>query len=226
MESRQFVMEQRGDGVRIILRKTQELSGKLPEYHLIDDSELCLVIPAASVETSPASVVISAHSDDQPLFNINILALFPNHTWKQATTDEHGEATLDLHSTHLPMTVFAAADGFGAHLERGWVPADRALAIDMNIPPSGGSVIFPEATGHIPGLEGRLNPILDPHGRTYLYTSNVAVNQGQQQPVHFAFGEELYLVDSNGKEKWICIVDIQGRSVLVEYRSAPKQPSE
>ena len=114
VESRQFLMEQRGDGVRIILRETQELSGKLPEYQLIDDSELCLVIPAASVETSPASVVISVHYDSRPLSGINILALFPNHTWKQATTDEHGEATLDLHSTHLPMTVFAAADGFGA----------------------------------------------------------------------------------------------------------------
>ena len=55
VESRQFFIGQRGVGVRIILRETQELSGKLPEYLLVDDSELCLVIPAASVETSQAS---------------------------------------------------------------------------------------------------------------------------------------------------------------------------
>ena len=225
MKPRQFFMEQRGDGVRIILRKTQELSGKLPEYLLIDDSELCLVIPAASVEASPASVVISAHCDSRPLSGINILALFPNHTWKQATTDEHGEATLDLHSTHLPMTVFAAADGFSPYVAVNWVPADRALAIQMSSWSSGGSVIFPEATGHIPGLEGRLNPILDSHGRTHLYASNVAINQGQKQPVHLTFDEELHLTDSNGEEKLIHIAAIRGRSVLVGYRLVPKQAS-
>ena len=219
---RQFFMEERGDGVRIILRETEELSGKPPEYRLVDNSELCLVIPAALVETSPASVVISVHYDSRPLSGINILALFPNHTWKQATTDEHGEATLDLHSTHLPMTVFAAADGFGAAWMSNWGPASRALAIQMYPLPSGGSVIFPEATGHIPGLEGRLNPILDSHSRTCLYASNIAINQGQPQPVYFGPGEELHLTDSNGEEKLIRIVDIQGRSVLVGYYSVPK----
>ena len=228
MEPRQFLMEKRGDGVRIILRETQKLSGELPNYRPTDDSELCLVIPAASVEISPESVVISVYQDGCPLPGINILGLFSNHTGKQTTTttDEQGKATLDLHSIHLPMTVFAAADGFAAHVEQSWVPANRVLAIEMNLLPSGGSVIFPAGTGHIPNLEGRLNPILDTYDRTYLYASNVAINQGQKQPVQFTFGEELHLTDSNGEEKLIHIADVRGCSVLVEYRSAPKQPSE
>ena len=41
-------MDRRGDGVPIILRESQELSGKSPEYTLIDDSELRLIIWAAS----------------------------------------------------------------------------------------------------------------------------------------------------------------------------------
>ena len=53
VESRQFFMERRGDGVPIILRETEELSGNAPKYRLVDDSEISLVIPAASVETSP-----------------------------------------------------------------------------------------------------------------------------------------------------------------------------
>ena len=226
LESRQSFMKRTCTGVRIIRRETEELSSKSPKYRLIDNSELCLVIPAASVETSPESVVISVYQDGCPLPGINILGLFPNHTGKQTTTDEQGKATLDLHSIHLPMTVLAAADGFAAHVEKSWVPASRALAIEMNPLPSGGSVIFPAGTGHIPSLEGRLNPILDTYDRTYLYASNVAVNQGQKQPMHFIFGEELHLTDSNGKEKWIRIIDIRGRSVLVEYRSTPKQSSE
>ena len=41
------VMDRRGDGVPIIRRESLELSGRLPEYRVIDDSELQLVIWAA-----------------------------------------------------------------------------------------------------------------------------------------------------------------------------------
>ena len=40
-------MNRRGDGVRTIREECLQLSGMLPEYSLIDDSELRLVIPAA-----------------------------------------------------------------------------------------------------------------------------------------------------------------------------------
>ena len=41
-------MDRRGDGVPIILRESQELAGRPPEYALIDHSELRLIIWAAS----------------------------------------------------------------------------------------------------------------------------------------------------------------------------------
>jgi predicted HTH transcriptional regulator len=41
---RAYYMERRGDGVPIILRESEELSGRRPEYRLIDDSELLLTI--------------------------------------------------------------------------------------------------------------------------------------------------------------------------------------
>ena len=44
---RSHLMDRRGDGVPIILRESQELAGKPPEYSLIDDSELRLVIWAS-----------------------------------------------------------------------------------------------------------------------------------------------------------------------------------
>ena len=42
------LMDRRGDGVPIIRRECLELSGRLPEYSLIDDSELRLVMGAAA----------------------------------------------------------------------------------------------------------------------------------------------------------------------------------
>ena len=41
------LMDRRGDGVPIIRRECKEFSGRLPEYSLIDDSELLLVMRAA-----------------------------------------------------------------------------------------------------------------------------------------------------------------------------------
>jgi len=45
---RKFLMDKRGEGVPIILSESEKLSGRLPEYRLIDDSELMLTIFAAN----------------------------------------------------------------------------------------------------------------------------------------------------------------------------------
>ncbi len=44
---RRNIMDRRGEGVPIILDNSEELSGKVPEYSLIDDAELLLTIYAA-----------------------------------------------------------------------------------------------------------------------------------------------------------------------------------
>lgn len=219
---RQFFMERRGDGVPIIFRETEALSGKIPDYELIDDSELILTIPAADTNVTPSTAVILCHHKGAALSDIKLLILFPNKTWKSATTDKNGEARIDLHMTHLPMTVFAAASGNAAHLENNWVPVKGRLALEMQSLQDGGSIIFPEATGNIPGLAGRLNPNRDTRDRTYLYASNISINEGQPQPVHFSIGEDLHLTDAKGKEFIVRIVEIIGKSVLIEYRSCSK----
>ena len=44
---RGYHMEKRGDGVPIILHESESVSGRRPEYRLIDDSELLLTIFSA-----------------------------------------------------------------------------------------------------------------------------------------------------------------------------------
>ena len=122
---------------------------------------------------------------------------------------------------HLPMMVFVAAEGCTAHVEREWVPAEQALTIEIGTLPGGGSVVFAESTGHIPGLSGRLNPKLDASHRAYLYAPNIAINEGEQQPVSFVPGEEqMRLMDSDGNEFLVRVVEISGQSSLLEYRPA------
>ena len=220
-DDRLCFMEQRGDGVPIIVRETRALCGRPPEYRQIDGAELLLIVPAAEQEPSPADPEIAVRSAGRPLRGADLLFLYPNNTWVRATTDDAGMAQAELYATRLPMTVFAAAPGHAARLERDWTPARRALAIELKALPGGGSVIFPEATGCIPGLAGRLNPIRDELDRTYLYASNIAIDNGRPQPVSFVPGADLRLTDAHGREAWARIVEIVGRSALVEYRPFP-----
>ena len=228
---RQFFMERRGDGVPIIRRTTRELSGRLPEYWLTDGAELCLTIPSAPTDPwdssrggpareSDATAVITVRSGGQPIAGADVLAIFPNNTWRDSTTDENGEARVGLYANQagLPITVFVASERFSAHVERDWIPSPGALSLELEPLPEGGSVIFAEEVGGISGLAGRLNPIRDRLDRVYLYTTNIAVNGGKPQPVYFTFGEDMLLTDSRGNEALVRIMDIVGSSALLEYR--------
>lgn len=48
LTNRTAMMDKRGEGVPIILKRSEDLAGKSPVYRLVDDSELLLTIPAAN----------------------------------------------------------------------------------------------------------------------------------------------------------------------------------
>ena len=215
---RENLMERRGDGVSIILKETREATGATPDYQ-VAGGNLVLTIPAAKLDLTPADSTVTAHCANEPLPGVEVLALFPNNTWQRAVTDESGEATFDLYTTNLPMTVYVAAAGYAAGLERGWRPDRGGLVLELARLPDGGAAIFRQDSGQIPGLRGRLNPVLDDSDRTYLYADNIAIEQGRKQPVTFRVGRPLRLTDAHGAELAVTIVDIVGRSALLEYRA-------
>ena len=70
------------------------------------------MLRAASLPGSDHVVTVLAGG--KPIPGADVLALFPNQTWKRAVTGEYGEAELDLHSDHVSMTVFVAVEGYSA----------------------------------------------------------------------------------------------------------------
>ena len=130
-DHRRFLMERRGDGVSIIRKETQEATGTPPQYELVDDASLVLRIPAAKLDLVPADATVTVYHDGEPLAGIEVLALFPNKTWVRATTNEAGEAALDLYTTNLPMTIYAAGPGYAAGLMSEWMPNLGGLVLEL-----------------------------------------------------------------------------------------------
>lgn len=216
---RQYFLERRGEGVRVIEDETLALAGKTPVFDLLGGRELRLTLPAAAPpppEGIAIRVAVVDESNGEPLRNVHVLALYPNKTYLETRTDAFGHADFTLHS-NLPMTLLCAAPGFHARVVRGHQPAD-ALELRMAPLPGGGSLIIANQTGHLPGVEGRLNPILDNLDRTYLYADNIAIDNGAQQPFHFALNDPVRLTDAQGANATLWFREMLGASSVFDYR--------
>lgn len=212
---RQYFLEQRGEGVPIIYEQTRDLTGRDPDYELLDGAELRLTIPSAHPPVTGIEGEVSVSAAGQPLAGAKVVVLYPNKTWMEGETDTFGRVGFGFHS-ELPITVFCAAPGHTAHVERDWHPPEP-LSVQLEKLPMGGSEVFTEGTGHLPNLTGRLNPILDNLDRMYLYATNIAIEEGKQQPVHFKLNQPLRLTDVNGFEWMVRFIEMIGRSALLEY---------
>ena len=212
---RQYFLEQRGEGVPIIYEQTRDLTGRDPDYELLDGAELRLTIPSARPPVTGIEGEVSVSAEGRPLAGAKVVALYPNKTWMEGETDTFGRVGFGFHS-ELPITVFCAAPGHRASVERDWHPPEP-LSVQLDTLPMGGSEIFTEGTGHLPDLTGRLNPVLDDQDRMYLYVTNIAIDEGKPQPVYFKLNQDLRLTDVNGSEWIVRFIEMIGRSALLEY---------
>lgn len=214
---RRYFLQERGEGVPIIYEQTRSLTGQEPSYEeLLGGAELLLTIPGAPAPVQGISGSLTVNNRAGALAGVRVVVHYPNGTWMAADSDTFGRVQFDFHS-QLPITVFCAAQGYTGHVERAWRPPEP-LSIQLKELPGGGSAIFTEGTGHLPGLVGRLNPILDSLDRTYLYATNVAIEEGKNQPVHFRLRQPLLLTDVNGSEWTVRFLEMIGKSAVLEYR--------
>ena len=212
---RRYFLELRGEGVPIIYEQTNGLTGRDPIYELLGGSELRLTIPSAPPPIEGIAGEISVSAAGQPLAGAKVVALYPNKTWMAGDTDTFGRVGFDFHS-ELPITVLCAAPGHTGRVEREWHPPDP-LSMELEELSGGGSIIFTDQTGEVPGLAGRLNPILDTLDRTYLYAINIAIDEGMPQPVHFKLNRPMILTDVHGVERIVRFIEMIGRAGLLEY---------
>jgi len=168
-------------------------------------------IPRVDPKTPRVSVMSSSGS---AISGATIVAIADNDTTKTGKTDASGTVTMTI-PTRRRYQLLVAHPGFPGAVIPSWDPAEDvqvSLAPTENI----GSLIC-HGTGYIPGLEGRLNPILDTSNRTYLYADNIAIDGGKNQPATFRVNHPVELEDCNGVVMQIRVLHIQGRTSLIQF---------
>ena len=215
---KRYFIERRGEGIAVIEDETFSFAGQSPVFEVIGQREFRVILPSAVPPIADGlgvAVTILNNETKETLSGVKVLMLYPNKTWRESQTDTFGRSEFVLHA-QLPMTVFVAAAGYKAQVVHGYDPI-APLTVEIEPTGNGGSMIFSERTGSIPGIQGRLNPILDNLDRTYLYANNIAINDGKTQPVSFVLNEPVRLTDAFGKRATLWFREIMGGSCVFDY---------
>lgn len=174
-------------------------------------------IETLAIASRPAAVsarVSIVDSTGRPVAGATVTAIADNGTTKDAMTLADGAAVITIPTRHAYQLLIAHPEHPGMVI-RSWNP-DSDLTVTLAGTENTGSVVC-HSDVHIPGLEGRLNPILDAQNSRYLYAENIAINGGLQQPVPFQIDTPLELEDSNGIVVQVKVRHIQGRTSLLQY---------
>ncbi|MDP5339501.1 MAG: hypothetical protein NWQ28_13110 [Nodularia sp. (in: cyanobacteria)] len=152
---------------------------------------------------------------NNPINNAQVILVGKNNTYLKSVTNKNGIAELKIKSNQS-YNLLVAHQNFPGIVVRNFSPQKDSQQI---LKPKGkiGSIIFPDGTGYIRDLKGRLNPIIDNLYRTYIYADNIAINGGEQQPVYFQIGKPLNLEDSEALTTQITIRFAQGNTFLIEF---------
>lgn len=165
------------------------------------------------VDPIHAKVFVTS-SSGQPIAAATISAIADNGTTINRSTSADGVAVLSIQTRRLYQLLVAHPAHPGAIIHS-WDPSVD-LKIIVADSENTGSIVC-HSTGHIPGLEGRLNPILDTDNRMYIYADNIAVGGGLQQPAPFQVDVPFELEDSNGAVMQVRVLHIQGQTSLLQY---------
>ncbi|MFR2732895.1 toll/interleukin-1 receptor domain-containing protein [Hoylesella buccalis] len=199
------------DFCEIILQKLI-LSGRTVPSELIR-SNLSSLIKIPNV--TPLNFEIELINERlEPIARANLYLIADNNTFLKTITNENGFASINI-NVRRKYRLFVASENYPSYVLDEIDPQCN-IKIKLHSSENIGAIIC-NRTGYIPGLKGRLNPILDTSNRTYLYADNIAINGGKPQPVTFEIDKPLNLEDCEGVIMQITVKSILGDISLIEF---------
>jgi len=192
-------------------KKLVSVGGSVPTELVRKDFSSAEIITNAEVVDF---TVLVKDDEGSPILGSNVTAQADNGTVINGITDEHGKCVLQIKTRRI-IRLLTAHPAFPASIVEKVDPND---GISITLPRTdnvGSSIIH--STGNIPGLSGRLNPILDTSNRTYLYANNIAIDGGKTQPATFKINVPIELEDANGTTVYATVKHMAGRVTLLQY---------
>ncbi|WP_439148350.1 TIR domain-containing protein [Vibrio sp.] len=199
------------DFVKIIHKKLINSGLTVPSENVRKSLFSTNSIPRKNAHKSHVTIVSSL---GEPIQGASVVAIADNNTTKSASSNQDGVAELTI-STRRNYQLLVAHPQFPGAIIQAWDSGDD-INITIAASENTGSTIC-MSTGYIPGLQGRLNPILDTSNRTYLYADNIAISGGKNQPVTFAINTPFELEDCDGVIMEVRVLHIQGRTSLLQF---------
>ena len=199
------------DFCEIILRKLTQSGRTIPSEQVRRNLSTLIKIPWSY----PSIFTIRVYNEKtEPLSGVTVCLIADNNTSLFETTDARGEASITI-NVRRKYKLYVAYEHSPAYMLETVAPDDN-LELSLYTSENIGSIVCNSA-GYIPGLQGRLHPILDTLDRTYLYADNIAIDGGRRQPVPFKLGVPMELEDCDGIIMQVTVKDIHGSVSLIEY---------
>lgn len=204
------------DLVSLITKKLISSGGTVPTELVRRDFSMlaCVEAPAGSIFS-----VTVRDDEGTPIGSCQLTLQADNGTAVSVSTGSDGLAKFDL-KVRRPSTLLASHHSFPAAV---YEKVDPNGPMEIMLPRMDniGSITI-RGTGYIPGLVGRLNPILDTARRTYLYAGNIAINGGGAQPAHFKINEPFRLEDVHGAIIYATVKHIAADVSILQYTRKPE----
>nr|WP_315466526.1 TIR domain-containing protein [uncultured Undibacterium sp.] len=197
--------------VEIVLQKLVNSGRTVPSESVRKSFFSTSSIP--KLKSSVSKIRIVSTSGDA-IEGAMVVAVADNNTTKSMPSDKDGISEL-LISTRRNYRVLVAHPNYPGALVQSW-DSGSDIEITLAVTENTGSIICMD-TGYIPGLQGRLNPILATSNSAYLYADNIAINGGKNQPVTFLIGESFELEDCDGVIVQVRFLHVQGRTTLLQF---------
>lgn len=199
------------DFASVITKKLVSSGGTVPTELVRKDYSTTSFSPAVD----PAQFVLEVCDDEgTPIDGATATLQADNGTTLDGTTDKVGHCSFEV-KTRRVFRLLIAHPNFPAAIIDKVDPSESARVL-LPRTENVGSVIM-HSTGHIPGLKGRLNPILDTSSRNYIYADNIAIDGGKAQPATFAINQPVELEDADGTVVYATIKYIAGNVSLVQF---------
>jgi hypothetical protein len=204
-----------GDLVSLITRKLVSSGGSVPTELVRRDFS---TLARRDTRTDSKFVVLTKDNEGIPISGCELIVQAENGTIVCATTGDDGVAEFVL-QVRRPSTLLASHPKFPAAI---YEKVDPEGTMEIRLPRTDniGSIML-RSTGQIPGLFGRLNPILDTSNRTYLYAENIAIDGGKAQPATFKLNVPFELEDADGVVVYATVKHIASSVSLIQYTRKP-----